>query len=88
MKIFFYKSILVFFLFLTAFHLSFSYVVKKTKNEINELVSKERSELIKNKIRDEINVALTKEEYIRKEDAILINKFLNKIKEDLKKYNE
>ena len=39
MKSFFYKSILVFFLFLAAFHFSFGYVVKKIKIELEYTLS-------------------------------------------------
>lgn len=86
MKIFFYKSLLVFFLFLVAFHFSFFYVIKKSKSEINNFISKDKLEVLKNKIREEIKSATVKDDYINKEDAILLNKFLDKIKSDLKKY--
>ncbi len=85
MKLFFYKSVLVFFLFLLAFHLSYGYVSKKIDYLINEKVSKNSIEIIKEKIKDEMKVALTKEDYIKPEDAKIINKFLSKIKSDLNK---
>ena len=86
MKIFFYKSLLVFFLFLVAFHFSFSYVIKKSKSEISNFLSRDKLEVFKNKIREEMKSATVKDDYINKEDAILLNKFLDKIKSDLKKY--
>tara|TARA_Y100000816_G_C25853287_1_gene445650 strand:- start:324 stop:587 length:264 start_codon:yes stop_codon:yes gene_type:complete len=85
MKLFFYKSVLVFFLFLLAFHLSYGYVSKKIDYLINEKVSKNSIEIIKEKIKNEMKVALTKEDYIKPEDAVLINNFLDKIKSDLNK---
>mgnify|MGYP003975287761 FL=1 len=85
MKIFFYKSLLIFFLFLIAFHFSFNYVVKQVKINIENNFSKEKIEDIKNKLRNEMQVAVTKDDFISKEDAELINKFLNKIKTDLNK---
>ena len=85
MKLFFYKSVLVFFLFLLAFHLSYGYVSKKIDYLINEKVSKDSIEIIKEKIKNEMKVALTKENYIKPEDAVLINNFLDKIKSDLNK---
>ena len=85
MKIFFYKSLLIFFLFLIAFHFSFNYVVKHVKINIENNFSKEKIEDIKNKLRNEMQVAATKDDFISKEDAELINKFLNKIKTDLNK---
>ena len=41
--------------------------------------------IIKEKIKNEMKVALTKEDYIKPEDAVLINNFLDKIKSDLNK---
>ena len=43
-------------------------------------------EVLKNKIREEMKSATVKDDYINKEDAVLLNKFLDKIKSDLKKY--
>lgn len=85
MKIFFYKSILVFFLFLLAFHLSYGYISKRVKSLVDERISRESLQLIKDKIKDEMKVALTKEDYISPEDAKLINMFLEKVKTDLNK---
>ena len=48
---------------------------------------RENVEYIKQKIREEIQIAITKKEYIKKKDADLINQFLNKIKKDLDKQN-
>tara|TARA_Y200000002_G_C22407427_1_gene548343 strand:- start:455 stop:715 length:261 start_codon:yes stop_codon:yes gene_type:complete len=85
MKIFFYKSILVLFLFLVGFHYSFNYVLKIVKANIEQNFSKENIEQIKNKIKEEMEVAINKDIFISKEDANLINKFLNKISSDLNK---
>ena len=85
MKIFFYKSILIFFLFLTAFHFSFGYIVKKIEKDIDTNISKEKAEEFKVLIREEMKNAINKEDYIKPEDAIIINKFIEKIKSDLNK---
>lgn len=87
MKIFFYKSIIVVFLFLITFHFSFNYAYKKIANILNDNFSKDKIESVKNKLRSEAKVAINKDVYINSEDAELINKFLNKIKSDLKKNN-
>lgn len=83
MKIFFYKSLLVLFLFLIGFHYSFNYVAKEIKNNIENNFSKEKIEIIKKKLKEEMNVAINKDDFISKEDAVLINNFFNKIKSDL-----
>ena len=85
MKLFFYKSILIFFLFLIGFHFSFNYIVKEVRSNIENNFSKERIEDIKSKLRDEMEVAIEKDVFISKDDAELINKFFNKIKTDLNK---
>ena len=85
MKIFFYKSMLVFFLFLVAFHLSYGYISKRVKSLVDESISRESLQLIKDKIKDEMKVALTKDDYINPDDAKLINMFLEKVKTDLNK---
>ena len=85
MKLFFYKSILIFCLFLLAFHYSFGYASKKISSLINEKLSKDSIQILKNKIKDELKTAIEKENYIKPEDAKLLNKFLNKIKSDLEK---
>ena len=85
MKIFFYKSMLVFFLFLVAFHLSYGYISKRVKSLVDESISRESLQLIKDKIKDEMKVALTKDDYINPDDAKLINIFLEKVKTDLNK---
>ena len=85
MKNFFYKSILIFFLFIVAFHFTFGIASKNIKRQMQETLSKESMEKVKNQIRDEMENAVKKDRYISSEDAKLINKFLNKIKTDLEK---
>ena len=85
MKLFFYKSLIVVFLFLITFHLSFGYLHKKIKSEIYNNFSKENVEYIIDKIRLEIKNAIDNDVYIKPSDANLINQFLDKIKNDLNK---
>ena len=58
--------------------------IKQIQQEIDNFKSKENVEIIKDKIRDEIRNAINKERYLSKEDAQLINDFIDKIKTDLK----
>jgi len=84
MKIFFFKSILIFFLFIIAFHLTFNIAIKKINQKVFEITTKENIEKIKNQIRDEMKNAIEKDNYISKDDAKLISSFLKKIMKDLK----
>ena len=85
MKIFFYKSLLIFFLFILAINFSFSLISKNIKSKYQTLVSIEGFELFKNKIRKELEDGSQKDTLINPDDAKLINKFLQKIKSDLEK---
>ena len=87
MKIFFYKALLVGFIFFVVFKLTFGSMISTFERKIYDLSSKENIELVKEKIRGEIKVAIEKDEFISKEDANLINNFFNKIRSDLNKQN-
>ena len=88
MKIFFYKSLLVFFLIILGFHLTVNYVARSVKNEIENNFSKERVEILKSKIKQEMQDAVDEKVFINPEDAELIQSFINKIKTDLEKNNK
>tara|TARA_B100001063_G_C16648018_1_gene494400 strand:+ start:333 stop:596 length:264 start_codon:yes stop_codon:yes gene_type:complete len=87
MKIFFYKALLVGFIFFVVFKLTFGSMISTFERKIYDLSSKENIEMVKEKIREEIKVAIEKDEFISKEDANLINNFFNKIRSDLNKQN-
>ena len=87
MKIFFYKALLVGFIFFVVFKLTFGSMISTFERKIYDLSSKESIEMVKEKIREEIKVAIEKDEFISKEDANLINNFFNKIRSDLNKQN-
>ena len=87
MKIFFYKTLLVALIFFIVFQITFSSLINKVENKIYEIKSKENIEMIKEKIKNQMEIAINKDEFINKEDAELINKFINKIQKDLKNQN-
>ena len=84
MKIFIYKSIIVFFLLIIAFHVTVNYKLKSYEKELKSFVSEENKEKYKNKIKDEMRKAIKKENYFTVEEKNLINDFLQKIKKELK----
>ena len=88
MKLFIYKSIIVSFLVILIFKATISGVIKNYEKKIYESFNKEKLEYAKDKIRGELNNALEKENYFSKEDAILINKFLTKIRDELSSNNK
>ena len=62
--------------------------ISKYSNQINNFTSKEGRKESVNKIREEINKGIKKERYLSKEDAKLINTFLNKIKKELEEASQ
>ena len=84
MKIFIYKALFIFLLTYLLLQFTIGTKIKQIQQEIDNFKSKENVEIIKNKIRDEIRNAINKERYLNKEDAQLINNFIDKIKTELK----
>ena len=83
MKIYLYKLLTFFFLFFIFYKLTIGLTIREIETKISFLNSKENIEFIKDKLRKEVQNLNTKDRYIYVEDAILINKILNKIKNDL-----
>lgn len=74
-----------------AFILVFEFTIGKRMNDINKKINivstKEgRKELI-NSIKNEMAKAINQENYLDKDEAILISKFINKIKKELNEHN-
>ena len=83
MKIFIYKTLFIFFLTFILFQLTIGVKLKQLNRQIEYIKSDENIQVLKEKIRKELRSATTKENYLNKEDAILINNFLKKIKTEL-----
>ena len=83
MKIFIYKSLIVFFLFVLAFNVTINYKLRSYEKDLKALTSENNKEKFKNKIKDEMKKAVEKEKYFTEDEKNLINSFLNKIKEEL-----
>lgn len=86
MRIFVYKTLFLVILIYILFQLTIGYTIKKIKEEIYNLKSKENIELIKNKIREEIEVAIKKDKLLDERDKKLINNFLEKIRRELQNH--
>ena len=84
MKLFIYKTLFAAIIFFVLFQITISATVNKFKENINYLSSDENKNLIKNKLRKELNSEKKKENYLNEEDKRLIKQFLDKVKEELK----
>ena len=84
MKQFMYKTIIIIIAIVVIYEFTISKQIKQITKQSEVLLSKEgRKEGIE-KLREEIKKAIKKERYLSKEDAKLINKFIQKIAIELK----
>tara|TARA_B100000965_G_C19546666_1_gene738145 strand:- start:148 stop:411 length:264 start_codon:yes stop_codon:yes gene_type:complete len=87
MKIFVYKCLFASFIFLILFYLTFGVIKKQLNREIENFISKENIEFVKEKLKKEMKNASEKEKILNKEDAKIINNFLKKIQKELQSQN-
>ena len=83
MKLFIYKSLIIFFLVFLLFKLTFGTLIKNYEKKIDAYFSKGNVNQIKEKIKEEMQNAIKKENYLNPEDAKLINKFLKKLQNEI-----
>ena len=84
MKQYIYKTIIVIIAIVVVYEYTISKQIKQITDQSEILLSKEgRKEGIE-KLREEIKKAIKKERYLSKEDAKLINEFIQKIAIELK----
>ena len=84
MKQFIYKSIIAVVAVILVYEFTISKQIKQITSQSDMILSKEGRKDGIDKIRDEIKKAIKKDRYLSKEDAKLINQFLNKIRSELK----
>ena len=87
MRTFVYKTLIVIISIFLLYQLTIGYTVYNFQKKIFSSLDKESIEYVKDKIRPEINKSISKERVINKEDSILLRKFIDKIKDDLKNIN-
>ena len=87
MKIFLYKSLFVFFLTLILFKLTIGKLITSYEKKFDLLLSKEFLMKTKTKIREEMRASIEKDRILNEADALLINKFLNKINKEISDAN-
>ena len=83
MKTFVYKTLFVALIFFILFHLTFGYLLKSYEKKIYNNFSSEKMNIIKDKTREELRKALKKDKILDEEDADLLNKILEKIKNEI-----
>jgi hypothetical protein len=83
MKSFIYKTAVLVIAVILIYEFTIGKQIKQFKVQTNSFLTKEGRKDRVQKIREEIKKAVKKERYLSKEDAQLINQFLNKIRSEL-----
>ena len=83
MKQFIYKTIIIIIAVIVLFEFTIGNKISQIYEKVDVISTKEGRKDSVNKIRTEIKRAIEKERYLSREDAKLINSFLNKIRKEL-----
>ena len=87
MRLFFYKTLIIFFFIVLVYKLTISKTIMQIEASLDNLSSKENISTIKEKLRDEIKSSLSKKKILKSEDATLIKKFIDKISNEIREAN-
>ncbi len=87
MKQFIYKTIVFTIAIILIYEFTIGKQISQIKDKADALVSKEGRKETINKLREELKKGVKKERYLSKEDAILINEFIKKIRIELMEAN-
>ena len=83
MRSFIYKALITTFIFIIAFEFTIGKRLDPIVQNVNKFSNEQgRKELI-NKLRKEMRKGLNKEYILKEEDRILINKFINKLSNEI-----
>tara|TARA_B100000003_G_C10717684_1_gene285642 strand:- start:132 stop:395 length:264 start_codon:yes stop_codon:yes gene_type:complete len=84
MKQFIYKTIIIIIAIIVLFEFTIGNKISQVYEKIDVVSTKEGRKESVDKLREEMKRAIKKDRYLSKEDAKLINDFLNKIQSELK----
>jgi len=84
MKIFLYKFAIILFGLFLLFEFTIGSKIKYYERKLTNILSKQNIELIKQKAKDEMRIAINKDVYLDPKDAKLLNQFIKKIQKELK----
>ena len=88
MKSFIYKAIIIVLAIVIIFEFTVGSKINEISSKFNYFATKEGRKEGVVKIREEMKRAIKKERYLSKEDAKLLNQFLNKIRAELSEANQ
>jgi len=83
MRQFIYKMVVVVLAIILVYEFTIGKKISQFGNKVDAITSKEGRKETIDKLREEIKRGVKKERYLSKEDAQLINEFINKIQKEL-----
>ena len=83
MKLFVYKTLFILFCFIIAYKFTFGSLLKQFETKLEIFSSKQNISITKQKIKEELNSAVEKDRILKKDEAILIKKFLEKVSTEI-----
>ena len=84
MKIFLYKFAIILVGVFLLFEFTIGSKLKNYERNLTNILSKQNIESIKQKVKDEMRIAINKDVYLDPKDAKLLNQFIKKIQKELK----
>ena len=83
MRNYIYKTIIAIIAFIIVFEFTIGKTLNKITSQTDILLTREGRKEMVNSIKKEMNKAIKKENFLKQDERILINKFINKIKNEL-----
>ena len=83
MRNYIYKTIIAIIAFIIVFEFTIGKTLNKITSQTDKFLTREGRKEMVNSIKIEMNKAIEKENFLKQDERILINKFINKIKNEL-----
>ena len=83
MRNYIYKTIIAIIAFIIVFEFTIGKTLNKITSQTDILLTREGRKEMVNSIKIEMNKAIKKENFLKQDERILINKFIDKIKNEL-----
>ena len=83
MRNYIYKTLIAVIALIVVFEFTIGKTLNKITKQTDILLTKEGRKQMVNSVKIEMEKAVKKENYLKKDERILINKFINKVKKEL-----
>ena len=84
MRNYIYKTIIAIIAFIIVFEFTIGKTLNKITSQTDLLLTREGRKEMVNSIKSEMKKAIKKENFLKQDERILINQFINKVREELK----